>query len=103
VLPLCHAWGKLMFPTNGRIFPYTLSQYNVQCMTAYFSSRYLVKYIAGIDKGNVIYVVPGNDYTGSRQNITLELVLHSNFYHALKVAGSKINIKAKETEAVKIF
>jgi hypothetical protein len=69
--------------TNGRIFAYTLSQSNVQQMTAYFSSRYLAKYVDGdIDEGNVIYVAPGNDYAGGKQNITLELVLQSNFYHA---------------------
>jgi hypothetical protein len=27
--------------TNGRIFAYMLSQSNVQCMTAYFLSRYI--------------------------------------------------------------
>ncbi len=40
--------------TNGRIFAYTLSKSNVQHTTAYFLSRYLAKYIAGIDEGNMI-------------------------------------------------
>jgi hypothetical protein len=56
-------------------------------------SRYLPKYVAGIDEGNMIYVAPGNDYAGGKQNITLELVLYSDFYHAPKVTGSKINTK----------
>jgi hypothetical protein len=56
----------IMSLTNGRIFEYTLSQSNVQCVTAYFLSRYLAKYIAGIDEGNVIYVAPGNDYAGGK-------------------------------------
>jgi hypothetical protein len=73
---------RIMSLTNGRIFAYTLYQSNVQCTTAYFLSRYLAKYVAGIDEGNVIYVAPGNDYASGKQNITLKLVLHSNFHHA---------------------
>jgi hypothetical protein len=65
-----------------------------------FSSlMYLAKYIAGIDEGNVIYVAPGNDYAGGKPNITPELVLHSDFYHAPKVTGSKINIKKRQKES----
>jgi hypothetical protein len=60
----------IMSPTNGGIFAYTLSQSNVQHTTAYFLSRYLAKYVAGIDERNVIYVAPGNDYAGGKQNIT---------------------------------
>jgi hypothetical protein len=67
----------IMSLTNGRIFAYMLSQSNVQDTIAYFLSRYFAKYVAGIDEGNVIYVAPGNDYAGGKQNITPELVLHS--------------------------
>jgi hypothetical protein len=89
----------IMSLTNGRIFAYMLSQSNVECTTAYFLSRYLAKYVAGIDEGNVIYVAPGNDYASGKQNITLELVLHSDFYHAPKVTGSKINIKKRQKQS----
>jgi hypothetical protein len=89
----------IMSPTNGRIFVNTLSQSNVQHTTAYFLSRYLAKYVAGIDKGKVIYVALGNDYAGGKQNITPELVLHSYFYHAPKVTGSKINIKKRQKQS----
>jgi hypothetical protein len=65
----------IMSLTNGRIFAYTLSQSNVQCATAYVLSRYLAKYVAGIDEGNMIYVAPGNDYAGGKQNLTPELVV----------------------------
>jgi hypothetical protein len=41
----------IMTLTNRRILVYTLSQSNVQHMKAYFLSRYLAKYIAGIDEG----------------------------------------------------
>jgi hypothetical protein len=44
-------------------------------MTAYVLSRYLAKYVAGIDEGNMIYVAPGNDYAGGKQNLTPELVV----------------------------
>jgi hypothetical protein len=89
----------IMSPTIGRIFAYTLSQSNVQCTTAYFLSRYLAKYVAGIDEGNVIYVAPGNDYASGKQNITPELVFHSNFYHAPKLTGSKINIEKRQKQS----
>jgi hypothetical protein len=89
----------IMSPTNGRIFTYTLSQSNVQHMTAYFSSRYLAKYIAGIDEGIMIYVAAGNDCTGGKQNFTPELVLHNNFYHVPKVTGSKINIEKRQKQS----
>ncbi len=89
----------IMSPINGRIFAYTLSQSNVQCTTAYFSSRYLAKYVAGIDEGNVIYEAPGNDYAGGKQNITPELVLHSDFYHAPKVTSLKINMEKRQKQS----
>jgi hypothetical protein len=60
----------IMSLTNGRIFAYMLSQSNVQHTTACFSSRYLVKYIAGIDEGDVIYVAPGNDYAAEHYSGT---------------------------------
>jgi hypothetical protein len=47
----------------------------------------------------MIYVAPRNDYAGGKQNITPELVLHSNFYHAPKVTGSKINIKKRQKQS----
>jgi hypothetical protein len=71
----------------------------VQHTTAYFLSRYLAKYVAGLDEGNVIYVTPGNDYAGHKQNLHWSLlVLHSNFYHAPKVTGSKLNIEKRQLQ-----
>ncbi len=89
----------ILSPTNGRIFVYTMSQSNVQCMTAYFLSRYLAKYVAGIDEGNMIYVAPRNNYAGGKQNITLGLVFRRNFNHAPKVTGSKVNIKKRQKQS----
>lgn len=86
----------IMSPTNGRIFAYTLSQSNIQRTTGYFSSRYLAKYVAGIDEGNKVYVAPGNDQARGDQQITPELVLHTELYHAPKVTGSKINIDKRQ-------
>jgi hypothetical protein len=86
VTPACAMPGEgIMSPTNGRIFAYMLSQSVVQCTTAYFSSRYLAKYVAGIDEGNVIYVAPGG-----KQNITLELVLHSDFIMLQRSLAQKL-------------
>jgi len=83
-----------MSPTNGRLFAYTGSQSNCQRTTGYFSSRYLAKYVAGLDENNVVYVAPGNCHAGSGDHhITPELVLHTEIYHASKVTGSKINIE----------
>jgi hypothetical protein len=47
----------------------------------------------------VIYVASGNDYASGKQNTTLELVLHSDFYHSPKVTGSKINIKRRQKQS----
>jgi hypothetical protein len=44
----------------------------------------------------MIYVAPGNDYAGGKQNITPEHVLHSDFYHAPKV---KINIEKRQKQS----
>ena len=91
----------IMSPTNGRMFAYTWSQSNVQRTTGYFSSRYLAKYVAGLDEGNKVSVAAGNDCTGGPQHITPELVLHTELYHAPKVTGSRINIEKREKKQKK--
>jgi predicted GIY-YIG superfamily endonuclease len=90
------AEGKIS-PTNGRLFAYTLSSCNVQITSYYFSCRYLAKYVAGLDEGTAVYAAPKTDMrAGEREQVTPELVLHSEYYHAPKVTGSKINIEKRE-------
>ena len=76
---------------NARLFAATLSNMNIQLCTGYSTSRYIAKYVAGIDEHNKIHVSVDKNETNSLQ-MKMELLMNT------KVGGSRIfeNKKAKQ-------
>jgi len=96
----------VMSPTSGLIFAMTGSQSNLQRSTTYHSSRYLAKYVAGVDENNIVYVNAGTEFSheakqkgkrddsyfrNKRTGESARLVMDSHFLHNTKIKSSKIN------------
>ena len=93
----------IISPTNPRLFMATRSTCNLQLCTRYFSSRYLAKYVAGVDESNVVYISAAsakkalsawdstNSSTSLHTHMDAGLVMDSVFLHNTKITSSAIN------------
>jgi predicted GIY-YIG superfamily endonuclease len=89
--PACGTEG-IISPCSGRLFALHGSSDNVQWVTgAYFSSRYLAKYVASIDEHNRVQVGAGK-YPD-------ELKLDQNLLHNTKITGNAMQEKKKHDES----
>ena len=68
---------------NGSLFATLRSNQNVKLNTGYNSSRYLAKYVAGIDESNCVYV-------GASPHSSTGLVLDKQKLYNTKITGSKM-------------
>jgi len=88
--PPAYSAEGIISPCCGRLFLASPSNQNVKIATGYLSSRYLAKYVAGIDEHNRIYV-------GAMSSDPNGVELDYQFLHNTKVTGSAVQ-EAKRLE-----
>ena len=89
--PSCAGDGKIS-PCNGRLFAATRSSQNLQFCTGYLVSRYLAKYVAGVDEHNRVRVG-----IASQQQTDLELQME--MLGNMKITSSIIKDKEKQKKS----
>jgi len=88
--PPAYAAEGIISPCNGRLFVACPGNQNLKVVTGYLASRYLAKYVAGIDENNRVYV-------GASPHQPNDIELQYEFLHNTKVTGSAIQ-EAKRLE-----
>jgi len=86
--PPCQHIEGVISPVNGRLFAGHLSLDNLQIVTGYGASRYLAKYVAGIDEHNRVHI-------GAAPNMPNAYEFDMQFLHNTKVGHSALNEKAR--------
>ena len=81
--PPAYAAEGIVSPCNGCLFVANSSNQNLKIVTGYLLSRYLAKYVAGIDENNKVFI-------GARVCESNAVSLDYKFLHNTKVTGSAI-------------
>ena len=80
--PACSGEGVIS-ACSGRLFLGNPCNQNLKIITGYLASRYLAKYVAGIDENNIVYI-------GAQAEQHRGVELDYEFLHNTKVTGSAI-------------